>query len=170
MMGVVSIGRSLLIRQVIMTVLVVALGGFAYSSLNHVLDLARSLAGGDPQEGAAAIVGAAESAATHILLATAAAAILVIAMAFPTISASAARSGTWPTPLIGSLPATCRSRFPERHAATIWASWARRLQRLQIEALARSDRSDHAASGAVEATHDMRARATPSGSKRSRST
>ena len=159
MMGIVSIGRSLLIRQVFLTVLVVALGGFAYSSLNHVLDLARALAGGDPQDGAAAIVAAAESAATHILLATAAAAIVAIAMAIPT-------HFNLGRPVKDLADAVDRLAAGDLAVAISGETrsddlgvMARGLQRLQIEALARAERSDRASSAAIETAHDMRARA-----------
>ena len=67
-MGIVSIGRSLLIRQLLPCGLVIALGGLSYLGLQDIADMERAMAAHDL--GAAAIVDATQTASTHILLAT----------------------------------------------------------------------------------------------------
>ena len=80
-MGIVSIGRSLLIRQLLLCGLVIALGALSYFAMQDVADMARAMAAHDAS--AAAIVEATESASTHIMLATAIAALLLAAVSTP---------------------------------------------------------------------------------------
>ena len=85
-MGIVSIGRSLLIRQLLLTGLVVALGGLSYFAMQNVEDMARALAAqgaSDSADGAAAILAATEAASTHIVIATLIAAVLMAAVSIP---------------------------------------------------------------------------------------
>ena len=74
-MGIVSIGRSLSIRQLLLSGLVLALGAVAYFAVQDIADIARAMAAHDPA--AAAIVEATESASAHIMLATVIAALLM---------------------------------------------------------------------------------------------
>ncbi len=86
-MGIVSIGRSLLIRQLLLTGLVVALGGLSYLAMQNIEDMARALAvqttTGAAADGLAAILIATETGSTHIVLATLVAAVLMAAVSIP---------------------------------------------------------------------------------------
>jgi methyl-accepting chemotaxis protein len=80
-MGIVSIGRSLLIKQLLLSGPVVALGCLAYFAVQDIADMARELASHDAA--AVAIADATQSASTHIVLATVIAALLVAAICAP---------------------------------------------------------------------------------------
>ena len=85
-MGIVSIGRSLLIRQLLLTGLVMALGGLSYAAVHDIDGMARTLVAADPNagsDGAAAILAATQTASTHIALATLIAALLMAAVSLP---------------------------------------------------------------------------------------
>jgi methyl-accepting chemotaxis protein len=73
-MGIVSIGRSMLFRQLLLTCLVLALGGFSYAA---VQDIANS-----PPDGAS-IAAATQAASFHILIATGVAALLMLTVSMP---------------------------------------------------------------------------------------
>ena len=87
-MGILSTGRGLLIRQLLLTGLVIALGGLSYLAVQNIEDMARALVERDPNaatSGAAAILAASESASMQIVLATLVAAILMAAVSIPVI-------------------------------------------------------------------------------------
>ncbi len=82
-MGIVSIGRSLLIRQLLLSGLVIALGALSYFAVQDIADVARALAAKDV--GGAAILDATQSASTHIVLATVIAALLMAVVSAPVL-------------------------------------------------------------------------------------
>ena len=85
-MGIVSIGRSLLIRQAPLTGVVIALGALSYFEMQTIAEMARALAAQEPAAaagGAAAILEATQSALLHIVLAT-----LVGVLSMTAVSAS----------------------------------------------------------------------------------
>ena len=85
-MGIVSIGRNLVIRQALLALLVVALGVIAYAGLSNVADLAREVAAHDPQNmSASALQAAAEAAEMRLIWGTAVAALLMMAVSLPVL-------------------------------------------------------------------------------------
>ena len=81
-MAILSIGRSLLMRQVLLAGVVIALGAFAYMSVRGIEDQLQALTTADSNVSpatAAAILVAARDAAWHILMATTGTVVVMIA-------------------------------------------------------------------------------------------
>ncbi len=152
MMGIVSIGRRLLISQALLTVLVVALGSFAYSGATHVAEIARA-AGGDP-----AVFAAAEAASSHIALTTAAA-VLMCLVSLPILYLSIGRPIKTMAEAVDRLAGgdtSCAISGETRNDEL--GIMARGIQRIKLDAAARAERAERAADVAADSAHNMRAR------------
>ena len=161
MMGIVSIGRSLLIRQSLLTVLVLALGGFAYAGVHGVIDLTRALAG-EPQGlvgGAGQLLAALDATANHILCATLAAAFLMSVVSLPVLYLTTSRPIKVLADAVDRLAAgdVSVTIFGETRTDELGVI-ARGLQRIRMEAAARADEAGRVADAASEVAHNMRAR------------
>ncbi len=88
-MGIVSIGRSLLIRQLLMSGLTIALGAICYLAVQDVADVARATTLRDA--GISAIVEATQTASFRILLATGIAVLMMAIVSAPVIALAVAR-------------------------------------------------------------------------------
>jgi methyl-accepting chemotaxis protein len=161
-MGTVSIGRSLLIRQVLLTILVVVLGGFAYSGAHDVEILARALVNGDAQaspDTARAILAAAERVSSHILITTGAAAFIMSVISLPVMYLTIVRPVKALADAVdriaaGDLGASIEGEDRKDELGVM----ARGVHRIQMDAAARADRAERVAGAAAESANELRGR------------
>lgn len=163
MMDIVSIGRSLLIRQVLFIALVAALGVFAYSGARSVEEMLRSLSTADSRTILANMPLAIENAASvsrQIAIASVVAALLMSAVSLPIMYFTVNR------PL--RILAEAIDRLAGGDVSVVIAGedrkdelgvMARGLQRIRAEAAERAERAEQAARAAAASAQDKRARA-----------
>jgi methyl-accepting chemotaxis protein len=158
-MGRLSISRSLLIRQSLLTILVVALGGFAYSNIQELADLVRGLGRDGNSAALAHVVSGIDSAAYRVALATFAAAAVMIMVSLPMVYVTTCRPIKALADAIDRLAAGDVSvEIAGEHREDELGVIARGLQRIRTDAADRAIVAAREADAASEAVNTMRAK------------